>query len=133
MKIKANLLKFDTIDRIRVSFPKECNINIPDYVPITHPNKDSRIGRATSIVRVDSGLMIEGVIMVEKEMSDAIRKLANDKNIYVGGYYRINKEHDEDGVRVIDDMNLVSVGLYLDDIYGDDYTSLEVITDEQHD
>lgn len=136
IKVKANLLRFDTIDHIGIKFPKDCEINIPESISITEHNNCSRcIGHITFTERNDLFIKIEGIIDFDfgDEIEDGLISLIKNQDIYVGGYYRINKEskeHKDSGTRIMKSLDLISVGLYCDDIYGDKTTVLEVLEDD---
>ena len=124
-KTKSNLLKFDKLDKIGNMFPKECVVKIPDFVPVTYPNHTQSIGMVVSHSRDTSRIEIETYInhCDEKTIEECIK----NGNLYSGGYYKINESHMENGIRVIDDITLKSVGLYFDDVFGDDDLKMEVI------
>ena len=133
IKTKSNLLVFDKQDKNGNIFPKECAVTIPDFVPvlkigcsISDPSK--RIGMLTSHHRNDFRIEIETVISFKDE--DILKKAINAGLIYSGGYYRINKIHTENGVNVIDSLELKYVGLYTDDVFGDNDLRMEVIEDD---
>lgn len=125
IKVQATLLKFDTNDTIGVRFCKDCVCNFGQTVPITAPDHFHTVGMTESITRNDSSIVFDGVIHHE-EISSGLQPLIKDQLIYCGGYYRINKDHKENGLRVIDDLTLLSIGLYVDDIYGDKTTILTI-------
>lgn len=135
IKVKANLLRFDTIDRIGIKFPKDCEINIPESIPITDSNQRQQIGLVTFTERNDSFIKIKGIIYSYSDSvyENELISLIKNQEIYVGGYYHINKEskeHEDCGTRIMESLNLMSVGLYSDDIYSDKTTVLEVLEDD---
>lgn len=133
IKVKSNLLKFDKYDRIGNIFPKECIVTIPEFIPVTNfnsagPDHFEQIGMVTSHTRDDHGIAIEATINFESE--ELLKKLITEEDIYSGGYYKINKSHKENGVTVVDDIELKSVGLYLSDVFGDKSLKMEVRRDD---
>lgn len=130
IETKSNLLVFDKPDKNGHIFPKECVVNIPAVVPVTHPNKESSIGMVTSHNR--DGSRIEILTRINCPDVEIIKKAIEKGDVYSGGYYKINKTHYENGIEVIDDITLKSVGLYLSDVFGDNDLKMEVINDEQH-
>lgn len=125
IKIKGNLLIFDKLDLIGYIFPKECKINIPEFIPITYPEHTKSIGRVTKVERDDTCIQIEGEIITPDE--EAFREVLSEGSLHASGYYngiriRVPKE---DGVQVLESMTLKSVGLTLCDVYGDGSLRLE--------
>ena len=130
IKIKSNLLIFDKHDKIGNIFPKECIVTIPEFVPVTNfnssgPDNFESIGKVISHNRDGSKIEIEAEIICKDEV--ILEKLIIDGKVYSGGYYKINKAHrEEDGVLVLDNIELKSVGLYFGDVYGNNDLRMEV-------
>ena len=133
IKTKSNLLIFDKYDKNNNLFPKECVVTIPEYVPVTNfnsagPDHFESIGRVTSHNRDGSRIEIETEIMSKDEV--LLEKLIKDGEVYSGGYYKINESHRENGVLVLDNIELKSVGLYLSDVFGNNDSRMEVIEND---
>lgn len=129
-KAKSNLLIFDKYDKIGNLFPKECVITIPDVVFVTninpsYPYSKEPIGVVTSHNRDGSRLEIQIAINFKDE--GLLKKLIEDGEVYVGGYYKINDSHMENGALVLDNIELKSVGLYLSDVFGNGELKMEVV------
>ena len=130
IKTKSNLLIFDKHDKIGNIFPKECIVTIPEFVPVTNfnssgPDNFESIGKVISHNRDGSKIEIETEIICKDEV--ILEKLIIDGKVYSGGYYKINKAHrEEDGVLVLDNIELKSVGLYFGDVYGNNDLRMEV-------
>lgn len=130
IKTKSNILIFDKFDKAGHIFPKDCVVTIPEYVPVTNfnsagPDHFESIGRVTSHNRDGSGIEIEVEIMSKDEV--LLEKSIRDGRVYSGGYYKINESHRENGVLVLDNIELKSVGLYFSDVFGDNDLRMEVI------
>lgn len=72
-------------------------------------------------------------ILKERPLMDCLEaasKMIESGRIYSGGYYKINESHKENGALVLDNIELKSVGLYLDDIYGNNELKMEVIEND---
>ena len=130
IKTKSNLLIFDKHDKIGNIFPKECIVTIPEFVPVTNfnssgPDNFESIGKVISHNRDGSKIEIETEIICKDEV--ILEKLIIDGKVYSGGHYKINKAHrEEDGVLVLDNIELKSVGLYFGDVYGNNDLRMEV-------
>lgn len=88
---------------------------------------DECIGQVTSYAVDDKYVKIEGVINTNLEIGDAAKRLCNTDSLFVGGHYKIVKEHFDSEVRVLDKLKLDAVGFYFDDVYGDKTTKVEVM------
>ena len=130
IKTKSNLLIFDKHDKIGNIFPKECIVTIPEFVPVTNfnssgPDNFESIGKVISHNRDGSKIEIETEIICKDEV--ILEKLIIDGKVYSGGYYKINKAHrEEDGVLILDNIKLKSVGLYFGDVYGNNDLRMEM-------
>ena len=118
LKATCNLLMFDKPDTLGNLFPKECKIEIPERIPVTHDFKfyEPAIGSA-SVVREEDGLVAE--IEFYSPDEDIIKDCIRDEVIYAGGYYNRVKTHNENGFRVVDSMTLHGISLTYADVYGD--------------
>lgn len=128
IKVKSNLLIFDKYDMMSNIFPKECIVTMPEFIPVTNfnsagPDHFEQIGMVTSHTRDDHRIAIEMIIDFKNE--ELLKSITED-DIYSGGYYKINKSHKENGVTVLDDIELKSVGIYLCDVFGDKDLKMEV-------
>lgn len=133
IKVKSGLLKFDKYDKIGNIFPKECIVTMSEFIPVTifnsaDPDHSEQIGMVTSHTRDNHGIAIEAIINFESE--ELLKKLITEEDIYFGGYYKINKSHKENGVTVLDDIELKSVGVYLSDVFGDKSTLVSCLEKE---
>ena len=130
IKAVCNLLMFDKPDKLGYQFPKNCEITIPENVPVKL--RGETIGSAC-VNRTDSGLECDITISFlendfEKEAD--LREEIIDSSIYAGGLYRLNKLHRENETMLVDSMNLLSIRLGYGDIYGDESLKVEVVNDD---
>lgn len=119
IKIKGNLLMFDKQDLIGYIFPKECKIDIPEFIPITYPTHDTQIGVVTKVERDDTCIKIGGTITSNEEV---FREALSEGSLYASGFYTGIRIHTpiENDIQVIESMKLSSVGItLLNDVYGD--------------
>lgn len=114
MKLQGRILSFDKVNLNRDMFSKDCELTIPEKVPLTWGFDRARpIGIAE--VTIDD----EGLIATTETFSDDqlgvkdIREILTDDQIGAGGYYTNVKRHEENGVIVIDEARLSAVGLVL--------------------
>ncbi|MBQ8829670.1 MAG: hypothetical protein IJ022_06225 [Burkholderiaceae bacterium] len=113
MKLTGRLLLFDKKDLNNTIFPKDCKISIPEKCPVLMEYRrfdpSDCIGRAT-VERDDKGLSCD--LDVWRFDPEQMRSVFNDE-IFVGGFYNGVESHNEDGIRVIDKMNLQAVSITL--------------------
>lgn len=133
IKTKSNLLIFDKLDKIDYLFPKECVVTIPDVIPIVNFNSDGfdciePIGYVTFCDRNNFRIAIETEINLKDE--ELLKKLIKDGKVYSSGNYEINEAHAQNSVLVPDNIELKSVGLRFDDVYGDDDLKMEVLEND---
>lgn len=113
MKLTGRLLLFDKKDLNNNIFPKNCEIFIPEKLPVLMEYRcfdpSDCIGVAT-VTKDDEGLSCD--LDVWEFKSEQMRSVFNDE-IYVGGFYNHVKSHNLDGIRVIDKMTLQAVSITL--------------------
>lgn len=113
-KLTGRLLIFDKKDLNNKIFSKDCEIYIPEIVPILVEFKrydpSDCIGAAT-VKKDDIGLVCDMDIF-DKFDPENMRSVFNDE-IYIGGLYTGVKSHEQDGVCIIDKMKLQAVSLTL--------------------
>ena len=111
--LTGRLLSFDKKDLNDCIFPKNCEIFIPERVPLLMEYKrddpSDLIGSAV-VKRDDNGLICE--IDVFRYDVDKIKSVFNN-NVYVGGLYNHVESHMENDIRIIDSMNLQAVSITL--------------------
>lgn len=130
IKIEGDLLMFDKPSLNSFVFSKDCKINIPDIIPIcnvdtTGESLATPIGHITSTTRSETGIAIEGVLINQYE--DIYRAAIKESGIYFGGYFGSCESHEENGVDILTDARLLSVGLYMHDVYGDNSCKVYIV------
>ena len=109
MKIKGRLLLFDELNSDRSLFKKDCNITIPEKIPLVWNFKlqdpDNILGTAI-VKRDEEGLILTGEITNQK----FIDFLNNEgiEGLGIGGFYnQLKCEETESAKRVVTSCNLV--------------------------
>lgn len=127
--VKGNLLIFDKRDVNNNIFPKKCNITLPEMVPVYIDDIYTLIGFITSYNVSDSKIEIQAKTNGFEE--DLLKKIITDGNVYIAGCYKVNASHTEDGAKIIDDLELLSAFITLNDVYGgSNDLKLEVINND---
>ena len=107
MKIKGKLLTFNKLFGDGSYFPDDCNIDIPEKLPLLSDFNLSSPAIGNGVVtRTDDGLYFDGEITIKAE-KDVVTELYSG----LGGYYVKVNSHDEWPKRVIDESTLKSVSL----------------------
>ena len=113
MKLTGRLLLFDKKDLNGHIFSKDAEITIPGKCPVLmefrHEEPSDCIGSAT-VKKDDIGLTCD--IDLLRFEPETMRSVFND-NIYIGGFYTGVEKHEQDGIQIIDKMNLRAVSLTL--------------------
>lgn len=114
IKLEGRVLLFDEINGLSNKFPKNCEIIIPEKVPLTWDfEHDKPIGFATPI-RDDKGIYATAETFSNEYIGiEDIQDILTDGKIGVGGYYRINKMHKEGELDIIDEATLLDISLTL--------------------
>lgn len=114
IKLEGRVLSFDVVNQLSNKIPKDCKLTMTEKVPLSWDfEHDKPIGIATPI-RDDKGIYTTAEIFSNEYINiEDIRDILTDGKIGVGGYYRINKMHKEGELDVIDEANLLEIGLTL--------------------
>ena len=130
VKAICNLLMFDKPDTLGNLFPKDCKIEIPEKIPVTHDFKfyEPAIGFA-SVTREKDRLVAE--IEFNSQDTDVIKECICNGDIYAGGYYNQVKSHKENGIRVVESMRLLCLSPTYADVYGDKSLLIRLKNDEK--
>lgn len=113
IKLEGRVLLFDVVDRL-YEIPKDCKLTIPEKVPLTWRfEHDKPIGFVMPI-RDDKGIYATAETFSNEYIGiKDILDILTDGKIGVGGYYRINKMHEEGELDIIDEAILLEIGLTL--------------------
>lgn len=114
IKLEGRVLLFDVINQLSNKIPKDCKLTMPEKVPLTwNFEHDKPIGFATPI-RDDKGIYATAETFSNEYIGiEDIRDILTDGKIGVGGYYIINKRHNEGELDIIDEATLLEIGLTL--------------------
>ena len=114
MILEGRILLFDTVDKNRNRFSKDCKIDIPEKVPLTwNFNHEKVIGFAKAI-KDDKGLVAK-VETFSNEMIgvENLNSIFEDGKFGAGGFYTNIKKHNDGSFIVIDEAKLCEVALVL--------------------
>ena len=120
MEIKGRLLLFDELNSDGSLFTKDCNITIPEKMPLVWNFKlhdpDDILGTAI-VKRDDEGLILTGEIINQK-FSDLLNKeVIENIGLGIGGFYNQLKYDETEYVkRIITSCNLVLSSIVTDPV-----------------
>lgn len=114
IKLEGRVLLFDVINQLSNKISKDCKLTVPEKVPLTwNFEHDKPIGFATPI-RDDKGIYATAETFSNEYIGiKDIRDILTDGKIGVGGYYSINKRHNEGELDIIDEATLLEIVLTL--------------------
>lgn len=111
IKMKGRVILLDEVDNLGMKFSKDCELTYLEKVPIVHNfefhKPDGVFGNA-EVSKDEYGLVCDAV-MTHPVINEILPETNNE--LPIGGYFRKVKEHYEDGVRVIDKAQLVSISI----------------------
>ena len=130
MILEGRILLFDTDDKNRNRFSKDCKIDIPEKVPLTwNFNHEKVIGFAKAI-KDDKGLVAK-VETFSNEMIgvENLNSIFEDGKFGAGGFYTNIKKHNDGSFIVIDEAKLCEVSLVLAPV--NEKYSFEIVREEK--
>ncbi len=131
VKMSGKLLIFDEQDKCGRVFPKNCNLTIPDKIPVTlkfSKEPEAILGNASVVKKPDC-------VIADVELRALPSRKFSDE-LYVGGYYDKILKHEEDGVTVIDSARLCGMSIIPKEQSADlemKITSLDILGGEIND
>ena len=131
MILEGRILLFDTVNKNRDIFSKDCKIDIPEKVPLTLDfNHEEVIGFA-EVIKDDKGLVAKAETF-SNEMIDVedLSSIFEDGKIGAGGYYTHVKKHSDGSFIVVDEAKLCEVALVLDPV-NEEY-SFEIVKENEN-
>ena len=114
IRLEGRILLFDVVNSSCDKIPKNCDIYIPEIVPLCW-NFDHTfcIGRA-KVAKDEIGLVCSAEIIDNPYISEeGIRKLLDNSSFGAGGFYNNVKMHLENGMKIIEKASLREVSLTL--------------------
>ena len=130
MKLKGRILLFDTVNKSGDVFPKNCNIDIPEAVPLTFDFNPHKVIGFANVTRDDKGLFAKAETFSNEFIGvKDLNSIFEDGEIGAGGFYNLIKTHNDGSIIVVDEVKLWEVALLLDPV--NEKYSFEIIDDEK--
>ena len=127
MMLEGILLEFGSTSMNKFIIPKECDITIPEYIPVVW---NYNFGCPEYVIGNAEVEVLEDRIKVTVKSSNVLfNEIMKDrKRILCGGFWNsITSHFDENGVRIVEKANLKGIGVYEK---GDENLYLEIKEDK---
>ena len=135
MILEGRILLFDTVNKNRDIFPKDCKIDIPEKVPLTwdfnHEKVIGVIGFA-NVIKDNKGLVAKAETFSNEMIGvEDLSSIFEDGKIGAGGFYTNIKKHNDGSFIVVDEAKLREVALVLAPVNKEYY--FEIIKEKKND
>lgn len=129
MKLEGRILLFDTVNKNRDIFPKDCKITIPEKIPLTWDFHHDQILGIAEVIRDDLGLIAKAEIISNAYIKEEdLKSIFENGKIGAGGFYNRVKKHNDGSFIVVDEATLCSVALVLAPVHEEYY--LKIVEEE---
>ena len=114
IKLEGRVLLFDVVNQPADKFLKDCELIIPEKVPLTwNFEHDKPIGFALPF-KDNNGIYATAETFSNEYIGvEDIRDILTDGKIGVGGYYKLDEIHNEGELLIVDEATLVEISLTL--------------------
>ena len=130
MKLEGRILVFDVVNKSGDVFIKDCNIDIPETVPLTFDFNPHKVIGFANVTRDDKGLFAKAETFSNEFIDvEDLNSIFEDGKIGAGGFYNLIKIHNEGSIMEVDEAKLNEVALVLKPI-NEEY-SFEIIEKEK--
>ena len=114
MILEGRILLFDTVNKNRDIFPKDCKIDIPEKVPLTWDFNHEKIIGFANVTKDNKGLVARAETFSNEIIGvEDLSSIFEDGKIGSGGYYTHVKMHSDGSFIVVDKAKLREVALVL--------------------
>ena len=131
MILEGRILLFDTVNKNRDIFSKDCEIDIPEKVPLTWNFNHEQVIDFAEVTQDNKGL-VAGAETFSNEMIGVgdLNSVFEDGKIGAGGFYTNVKKHSDGSFIVVDESKLREVALVLAPV-NDEY-SFEIVREKRN-
>ena len=114
MILEGRILLFDTVNKNRDIFPKNCKIDIPEKVPLTWDFNHEQVIGFAKVTKDDKGLVAEAETFSNEIIGvEDLSSIFEDGKFGTGGFYTNVKKHSDGSFIVVDEAKLSEVALVL--------------------
>ena len=131
MILEGRILLFDTVNKNRDIFSKDCKIDIPEKVPLTWNFNHEKVIGFAEVIKDDKGLVAKAETFSNEMIGvEDLSSVFEDGKIGAGGYYTHVKKHSDGSFIVVDEAKLREVALVLDPV-NEEY-SFEIVKENKN-
>ena len=114
IKLEGRILLFDTVNKNRDIFSKDCKIDIPEKVPLTWDFNHGQVIGFANVIKDDKGLIAKAETFSNKIIGvEDLSSIFEDGKFGAGGFYTNVKKHNDGSFIVVDEAKLREVALVL--------------------
>ena len=114
MILEGRILLFDTVNKNRDIFPKDCKIDIPEKIPLTLDFNHEQVIGFANVTKNDKGLVARAETFSNEFIGvEDLSSIFENGKIGAGGFYTHVKKHSYGSFIVIDEAKLREVALVL--------------------
>lgn len=132
MILEGRILLFDTVNKNRDIFSKDCKIDIPEKVPLTWDFNHEKIIGFANVTKDNKGLVARAETFSNEIIGvEDLSSIFEDGKIGAGGYYTHVKMHSDGSFIVVDEAKLREVALVSAPV--NDAYYFEIVKEEKDD
>ena len=125
MKLEGRILLFDTVNKNRDIFPKDCEITIPEKLPLIWQFHHQEVIGMAEVIKDDLGLIAKAEIALNAHIKEEdLKSIFENGKFGGGGYYNKVKKHDAGSFIIINKATLCSVSLVLAPVHEEYYLKI---------
>ena len=114
IKLEGRILLFDTVNKNRDIFPKDCKIYIPEKVPLTWDFNHEKVIGFSEVIKDDKGLVAKAETFSNEMIGvEDLSSIFEDEKFGTGGFYTNVKKHSDGSFIIVDEAKLREVALVL--------------------
>ena len=114
MILEGRILLFDTVNKNRDIFSKDCKIDIPEKVPLTWDFNHEQVIGFADVTKDNKGLVAKAETFSNEIIGvEDLSSIFEDGKFGVGGFYTNVKKHSDGSLIVVDEAKLREVALVL--------------------
>ena len=131
MILEGRILLFDTVNKNRDIFPKNCKIDIPEKVPLTWDFNHEQVIGFAKVTKDDKGLVAEAETFSSEIIGvEDLSSIFEDGKFGAGGFYTNVKKHSDGSFIVVDEAKLREIALVLAPV-NEEY-SFEIVKENEN-
>ena len=129
IKLEGRILLFDTVNKNRDIFSKDCKIDIPEKVPLTWNFNHAQVIGFANATKDDKGLVAKAETFSNEFIGvEGLSSIFENGKIGAGGFYTNVKKHSDGSFIVVDEAKLCEVALVLAPV--NEKYSFEIVKEE---